>query len=58
MKEINPKLLTLLLSLTFLLLLGGSVFGQEPKVKKECWDYEKLKTETHYKNGKKVFLIT
>ena len=44
--------LTFLLSLTFLFLFSGSVYGQE-EVKKEYWDNGKLKKETHYKNGKK-----
>tara|TARA_B100001123_G_C14936631_1_gene877939 strand:+ start:57 stop:431 length:375 start_codon:yes stop_codon:yes gene_type:complete len=44
--------LTFLLSLTFLFLFGGSVFGQETEVKKEYWDNGKLKSEIHIKNGK------
>ena len=43
--------LTFLLSLTFLFLFSGSVFGQE-EVKKEYWDNGKLRSEFHYKNGK------
>jgi hypothetical protein len=45
------KPLTFLLSLTFLFLFCGSIFGQETEVKKEYWDNGKLKSETHYKNG-------
>jgi hypothetical protein len=41
----KPKL-TFLLSLIFLFLFGGSVYGQE-EVKKEYWDNGKLKSETH-----------
>ena len=44
--------LTSLLSLTFLVLFSGSVYGQE-EVKKEYYDNGKLKRETHYKNGKR-----
>ena len=40
------KQLTFLLSLTFLFLFSGSVYGQE-EVKKEYWDNGKLKSETH-----------
>ena len=47
----KPKL-TFLLSLTFLFLFGGSVYGEELEVKKSNWDNGKLKIETHYKNGK------
>ena len=47
----KPKL-TFLLSLTFLFLFGGSVYGEELEVKKTYWDNGKLKIETHYKNGK------
>jgi hypothetical protein len=45
--------LTFLLSLTFLFLFGGSVYGEELEVKKTYWGKGKLKIETHYKNGKK-----
>ena len=38
--------LTLLLSLTFLFLFSGSVYGQE-EVKKDYWDNGELKTEIH-----------
>jgi len=41
------KQLTLLLSLTFLFLFGGSVYGEELEVKKTYWDKGKLKIETH-----------
>ena len=51
------KPLTFLLSLTFLFLFSGSVYGEE-EVKKEYWDNGKLKRETHYKNGKKEGLQT
>jgi len=43
------KQLTLLLSLTFLFLFGGSVYGEELEVKKTYWDKGKLKIETHKK---------
>ena len=49
--------LTFLLSLTFLFLFSGSVYGQE-EVKKEYWGNGKLQSETHYKNGKKEGLMT
>jgi len=51
------KPLTYLLSLTFLVLFSGSVYGQE-EVKKEYWDNGKVKSETHYKDGKKDGLQT
>jgi len=50
--------LTFLFSLTFLFLFSGSVYGEEPEVKKEYWDNRNLKTETHYQNGKKEGLET
>ncbi len=50
--------LTFLLSLTFLFLFSGSVYGKELEVKKTYWDNGKLKIETHYKNGVKVGLET
>jgi hypothetical protein len=37
--------LTFLLSLTFLFLFSGSVYGEE-EVKREYWDNGKLKKET------------
>ena len=49
--------LTLLLALTFLFLFSGSVYGQE-EVKKEYWDNGKLRSETHYKDGKQDGLTT
>ena len=45
----KTKSLTFLLSLIFLFLFSGSVFGQE-EVKKEYWDNGKLKREIHFKN--------
>jgi len=53
----KTKPLTFLLSLTFLFLFSGSVFGQE-EVKKEYWENGKLRSETHYKNGKEDGLST
>jgi antitoxin component YwqK of YwqJK toxin-antitoxin module len=32
-------------------LFSGSVYGEEPGVKKEYWDSGKLKKEHHWKNG-------
>jgi antitoxin component YwqK of YwqJK toxin-antitoxin module len=49
--------LTLLLSLTFLFLFSGSVYGQE-EVKKKYWDNGKIKSETHWKDGKPDGLST
>ena len=49
--------LTFLLSLTFLFLFSGSVFGQE-EVKKEYYDSGKLRSVFHYKNGKPEGLET
>jgi antitoxin component YwqK of YwqJK toxin-antitoxin module len=43
---------TFLLSLTFLFLFSGSVYGEE-EVKKEYWDNGRLIQETYYKNGDK-----
>ena len=56
----KTKSLTFLLALTFLFLLSGFsvVFDQEEEVKKEYWDNGKLKSEIHYKNGKRDGLIT
>ena len=42
--------LTFLLSLTFLFLFGGSVYGEEPEVKREYYDNGNLKSEVPY-NG-------
>jgi TonB family protein len=50
--------LTFLLALTFLFLFSGSVYGEEPEVKKEFYDSGKLKSETHYKDGKEEGLRT
>ena len=50
--------LTFLFSLTFLFLFSGSVYGEEPEVKKEYWDNGNLETATHYQNGKKEGLET
>ena len=47
----KTKPLTFLLALTFLFLFSGSVFGEEPEVKREYWDNGKLKSEFHYKDG-------
>ena len=49
----ETKPLTFLLALTFLFLFSGSVSGQETEVKKEYWKNGELKSETHYKDGKK-----
>ena len=43
----KTKLLTFLLSLTFLFLFLGSVYGEKP-VHKQYWDNGNLKWETHY----------
>ena len=53
----KTKPLTFLLSLTFLFLFSGSVFGQE-EVKEEHWDNGKLKWEEHYKDGEKDGVAT
>ena len=46
--------LTFLLSLTFLFLFSGSVYGQEePEARRSYWGNGKLKDETHYLNKKK-----
>ena len=50
MKKTKP--LTFVLTLTFLFLFSGFVFGQETEVKKEYWGEGKLKSEKHYKDGK------
>ena len=52
-KEMKTKALTFLLSLTFLFLFSGSVYGEESRVKLLYWGNGKLKSETHYNNGKK-----
>ena len=50
--------LTFLLALTFLFLFSGSVYGEEPEVKKEYWDNGKLKSDIHWKDGEKEGLKT
>ena len=52
------KQLAFLFALTFLFLFSGFAFGQETEVKKEYWNNGKLKSETHYKNGKQEGLKT
>ena len=52
------KPLTYLLSLTFLFLFSGSVYGEESEVKKKYWKNGKLKSETHYKNAEEEGLST
>jgi hypothetical protein len=47
------KSLKFILSITFLFLFGGSVYGEELEVKKTYWDKGQWKIETHYKNGKR-----
>ena len=47
----KTKPLKFLLSLTFLLLFSGSVYGDK-EVKKQYWDNGKLKSESHYKDRK------
>ena len=54
----NETPLTFLLALTFLFLFSGSVYGEEPEVKREYWDNGKLKKETHYKNGKEEGVVS
>ena len=48
------KQLTFLLLLTFMFLFAGSLYGEEPEVKREYWDNGKLKSEVHY-NGLGAF---
>ena len=48
---------TFLLSLIFLFVFSGSVFGQE-EVKNEYGENKKLKSEIHFKNEKKDTLKT
>ena len=45
----KTKPLTFILSLTFLFLFNGSVYGDK-EVKKQYWDNGKLKSESHYKD--------
>ena len=54
----KTKPITFLLSFSFLFLFSGSVYGEEPEVKREYYDSGKLKKETHYKNGKQEGLRT
>ena len=49
----KTKPITFLLSLSFLFLFSGSVYGEEPEVQRLYYDSGKLKFETHFKNGKK-----
>jgi antitoxin component YwqK of YwqJK toxin-antitoxin module len=51
------KPLTYILSLTFLFLFSGSVYGKE-EVKIEYWGKGKLYKEIHYNNGKREGLKT
>jgi hypothetical protein len=53
----KTKPLTFLLSLIFLFVFSGSVFGQE-EVKNEYGENKKLKSEIHFKNEKKDTLKT
>ena len=53
----KTKPLTFLLSLTFLFLFSGSVYGQE-EVKKKYWENGQLMTEVPFKNGKREGLET
>ena len=50
------KPIKFLLSLTFLFLFSGSVYGEE-EVKKEFWGNEKLKGEIHWKDRGKDLKI-
>ena len=52
------KLLTFLLTLTFLFLFSGFVYGEVPEVKREYYYSGNLRSETHYKNGKEEGLET
>ena len=52
------KQLTFLLSLIFLFLFGGSVYGEEPEIKREYWGKGKLYKEIHFKNKKREGLTT
>ena len=54
----NETPLTFLLALTFLFLFSGSVYGDEPEVKRKFYDNGKLEHEIHYKNGKAEGLAT
>ena len=50
--------LTFILSLTFLFLFSGSVYGEEPEIKREYWGKGKLYKEIHFKNKKREGLTT
>jgi antitoxin component YwqK of YwqJK toxin-antitoxin module len=52
------KKLTFLLSLTFLFLFSGSVYGEEPEIKREYWGKGKLYKEIYFKNKKREGLTT
>ena len=54
----KPKPLTILLSLTFLFLFSGFVYGEESEVKREYWHSGGFKKETHFRDGKKNGLET
>ena len=54
----KTKPITFILSLTFLFLFSGSVYGEEPEVKMEYYDSGKLKNESHFKNGQQEGLKT
>jgi len=45
----KTKPITFILSLTFLFLFGGFVYGEEPEVKREYYDSGKLRIEIYYK---------
>ena len=52
------KSLTFILTLTFLFLFSGIVFGEELIVTKKYSDNGKIQTVSYYKNGKKDGLET
>ena len=54
----KTKPITFLLSLSFLFFFSSFVYGGEPEVNRDYYDNGKLKSETHYKNGKKEGLQT
>ena len=56
--NIMKSKLTFILALTFLFLFSGSVYGDEPEVKREYWDNGKLKGDIHWKDGEKEGLKT
>jgi antitoxin component YwqK of YwqJK toxin-antitoxin module len=45
---LTKKLIFIIL---FLFLFSGYVYGEEPEVKRDYYDSDKLKCETYYKNG-------